>query len=276
MVLKTALIFLVILILMEDGLSIKKKTREEEEEDEKIAEMVNITLAEEEKKQKEEGEKKEKATEKKNEGEKKKKDRETGSGRKDEDEASPSVNITSPEVKPCIPCKDCENCKDCPPEKECGSCPPVKPCKQCKECGQCPEVEQCAPCGPCPVANTTSNRPPTVDACPEPAEASMPTAVAISVGAVASLLLTGVAAALGLLLRYASPFESGFAFLATIIIMWYLCSRYPEAARELGERVVATLRDATIALGHRVAEAIQRHSNQVGFSVSVLFFLLPD
>jgi hypothetical protein len=95
----------------------------------------------------------------------------------------------------------------------------------------------------------------------------MTTPVAMAIGAVASLLATGVAAAIGLILRYTSPIESGFLFLATIIIMWYLCSRYPEAARELGERVVATLRDATIALSHRVAEAIQRQNEQVGFPV---------
>ncbi len=87
--------------------------------------------------------------------------------------------------------------------------------------------------------------------------------VAMAVGAVASLTITGAVAALGLLLRYAHPFVSGFLFLFFVAITWYLSSHYPETARELGGRVVATLREATIALSHRVMEAI-RHHEQVG------------
>jgi hypothetical protein len=270
MVLKAILIVAVFAILMEDGLSIKKRTREEEEEDERIEAEVNRTLAEEEKK-KEEDERKKRDERKKKEDESKtsglEEKKKTQGGEKagveeqeGQGEACPACNSTCQEIPACLPCLECpeiepcpkvQPCKECPPCEECGPCPGVKPCRPCK------------PCGPCPSFNKTSV--PESGGCPEAELGGMPTLVAMAIGAVATLLLTGVAAALGLLLRYASPLESGFVFLATIIIMWYLCSRYPEAARELGERVVATLRDATIALGHREAEAIQRHSNQVGF-----------
>ncbi len=90
--------------------------------------------------------------------------------------------------------------------------------------------------------------------------------VAMAIGACASLLVTGVVTALGLLLRYVPPTVSGFLILATIIIIWYLCSHYPETARELGGRAVAVLREAAMALSHRVVEALQRHNEQVGFS----------
>ncbi len=99
---------------------------------------------------------------------------------------------------------------------------------------------------------------------------------AMAVGVVATLLVTGVATAIGLLLRYASPIVSGFVFLASHILMWYLSSHHPETAREIGGRVVATLREATIALSHRVMEAIQRHNEQVCFPVVIPSFLLPD
>ncbi len=101
----------------------------------------------------------------------------------------------------------------------------------------------------------------------------MPTAVAMAVGAVAGLLVTGVATALGLLLRYVPPTVSGFLILAIIVVIWYLCSQYPEAAREIGGRVVETLREAASTLSHRVVEALRHHNNQVGFSAKPnLFF----
>ncbi len=90
--------------------------------------------------------------------------------------------------------------------------------------------------------------------------------VALAVGAMASLLVAGVATGVGLLLRYVPPMVSGLFFISIIIMVWYLSSQYPETARDLGGRVVATLREATIALGHRVMEAIRHHNDQVGFS----------
>ncbi len=100
---------------------------------------------------------------------------------------------------------------------------------------------------------------------------------AIAVGAMGSLLITGVAAAIGLVLRYVPPIASGFFFLATIIIVWYLCSQYPETAREIGGRATNLLREAAVALGHRVMEAIRRHQEQVGVPTKPkLFFRMSS
>ncbi len=102
--------------------------------------------------------------------------------------------------------------------------------------------------------------------------------VALVVGACAGGLLTGVAALLGLAIRYLSPLECGFLFLATIVMVWYFSSQYPETARELGGRTATLLRQAAVALGRRVMEAIQRHTEQVSFSVfkSSLFFRMSS
>jgi hypothetical protein len=243
MVFKTLLVVLVLAVLMEDSVSIKK-TVEEEKEDREIAEKVNATLAEEKKKEDEENEKKRKEKNRKDDRVEEIAEVENP---KKQDEACSLVNITCPVVDPCDPCPEV---KDCPPCKECGPCPTVKPCHPCK------------PCGPCPVANSTVE-PPSTPGC---SEASMTVPMAMVVGAVASLFVTGVAATIGLLLRYVSPIVSGFLFLAVIIIIWYLSSQYPETARELGGRAVAVLREAAMALSHRVVEALQRHNNQVGFS----------
>ncbi len=97
--------------------------------------------------------------------------------------------------------------------------------------------------------------------------------LAMAVGACASLLVTGVATAIGLLLRYAPPIYCGLLFLSIVVLTWYLSSHYPETARELGGRVVATLREATIALSHRVMEAIRHHNDQVGFPAEPNLFL---
>jgi hypothetical protein len=256
-------VILVFALLLEDGSSVKKKTEDERKEDEEIAEKVNATLAaEEEKKRKEEEDDAQRKKKVRTQDEKK--------DGKDQDEACPPSNFTCPSVEPCTPCEEC------PPKKECGSCPPVEcgPCDPCPE--ECPETEECrpcrvcGPCGPCPTINNTRDHQdcPSAPACPGTEGMTVP--VALAVGASAGVLLTGVAAAIGLVLRYVPPIVSGFSFLATVVILWYLCSQYPEMARELGGRVVATLREATIALGHRIAEAI-RHREQVGFSNPLKF-----
>jgi hypothetical protein len=253
---KTLVILLVITVLLEDGSSMRK-SEEERKEDEELAREVNRTLAEEEKKRQEEEDEK-----KKREGKVEvKKDGKLETERKDKGEALPCYNLTCPIIDPCQPCKK----EECPEAKECGPCPTIrcKPCPRCEDPRECPPVD-CPPVLPCPVDNSTSQPPPEVN-CPEPA--SMSPAVAMAVGAVASLTITGVVAALGLLLRYVSPFVSGFLFISLVVLTWYLSSHYPETARDLGGRVVATLREATVALGHRVVEAIQRHNEQVGFPV---------
>jgi hypothetical protein len=268
MVFKTLLLIIVISILMEDSASIRK-TEEEKRKDEELARVVNATLeAEEEKKRESEKKTKKRDKAKTGEAEEEKKIGTQGKERasveqEGQDEACPTCNCTCPIVKPCKRCPeepDCPSCEDCPLSKECGPCPKERECSPCKEC---PEVKHCWPCGPCPVVNSTSQSVPEV--CPEPA--GMSVQAALVVGACAGGLLTGVAAVLGLVIRYFSPLECGFVFLATIVIVWYFSSQYPETARELDGRLVATLREATIALGHRVMEAIHHHQEQVGFPV---------
>jgi hypothetical protein len=261
MVFKTLLIVLVFAVLMEDSLSIKK-TAEEEKEDREIAEKVNATLAEEAEKKKEEEDEAKRKKKVKTQGEEKDEDKKKEKQEKDEDrnekedsqdEACLPANITCPVVKPCPPCKDC---KDCP---KCGPCPGVDPCKPCDPCGPCPPIF----CQPCPTTNS-SIQTPSNPGCPEASGMTMPMAVAV--GAVSSILVMGLATAVGLIIRYLPPFISGFILIVALVMVWYLSSRYPEVARELGERVVETLRAATATLSHRVVEALQRHNNQVSFS----------
>ncbi len=95
------------------------------------------------------------------------------------------------------------------------------------------------------------------------------------VGASASLLFTGLAAIIGLLLRYVSPIASGFIFVATLVIIWYLCSHYPETAREIGGRAATLLREAAVALSHRVMAAI-RHHDQVGVPILPINLILSS
>jgi hypothetical protein len=248
---KVLLIILVIAVLLEDGSSIKK-TEEEKKEDEELAKAVNKTLAEE--KEREEDEKKKRDEKKKTADEKRDKVDQQGG----QSEAGPSLNCTCPVVQPCSPCQDCPvtNCTG-----QCGSCPETKECPEVKSC------LPCQPCGPCPVTNTTGvvlDQPPTV-ICSE--VTGMPTAIAMAVGAAASLLVTGVAAIIGLVIRYFSPLECGFVFLATIIIVWYFSSQYPETARELGARAATLLREAATTISHRIVEAIRHHNEQVSFPV---------
>jgi hypothetical protein len=268
MVFKTLLIVLVFTVLLEDSASIKK-TVEEKQEDEELAKRVNATLAEEEEKKRQEEEEKKKDEIKKDETKKKDKI-------KEKDEKDPEEENRNKEEdgvdEACLPANcSCPIVEPCPKEKECPT--PVKPskpcedCPVCKECGQCPVVRPCEPCAP---GNTTTVDPPS-SGCPDPASMSVP--VALAVGAMASLLVTGVAAAIGLLLRYVSPIVSGFLFLATIVILWYLCSQYPETARELGGRAAALVRDAAVALSHRVMEALRHHHEQVSFPIKPYLFL---
>jgi hypothetical protein len=88
--------------------------------------------------------------------------------------------------------------------------------------------------------------------------------VALLVGASVGVLVTGVATIIGLLLRYTSPIFSGLLFVTLVVLTWYLSSHYPETARELGGRAWTALQEATVALGHRVMEAIRHHQEQVG------------
>jgi hypothetical protein len=265
-------VLLVFALLLEDGSSVRKKTEDEKKEDEEVAKAVNRTLDEEDKKRKEEENEKKKV---RTPDEKKKKTEVKEKGKEN------SVKEKESEDEACSPCQECPESKVCPEEKPCPvfeeeDCPPCRPCDKCPELDKCPPCKKCGtcpPCGPCPVDNNTSTSVP--DVCPEPASMTVP--VALAVGAVASLVVTGAVATLGLLLRYAPPLISGFLFLFLVALTWYLSSHYPETARELGGRAWTALQEATMALGHRVVEAIQRHQDQVGLSAKPnLFFKLSS
>jgi hypothetical protein len=255
---KTSIICVIIVfaLLLEDSSSVRKKTEDERKEDEEIAEKVNATLAAEEaekKKEEDQKKKKENGTKIKKQDEDKRNEAE----QKDQDEACPICNCTCPVVSPCLEV----NCTG-----QCGTCPDVKPCAPCPGEKPCPKVEDClpcTPCGPCPMANNTVEAPHGCQ-CPEGSGLSLP--MAMAVGAVTGLVITGVVTIIGLVIRYVPPTISGFLFVATIIIVWYLSSHYPDTARELGGRVVDILREATTTLSHRVMEALQRHRDQVGLS----------
>jgi hypothetical protein len=275
MVLKTLLLFMVFAILLDDSSSIRK-TEEEKREEKELAEKVNATLAEEEEKKRleEEDEKKKRLDQEK---------KQNGTGKEEEqDEACPTLNQTCPEQKPCpevTKCPEKESCPVCPEVKECPPFEECRPCPKVRECIRCPEMDPCVPCEECPPRkecrqsqfNHTDVQTPG-PGCPESAQI-MSVPAAMAVGAVASLLVTGVAAAIGLLLRYTSPIECGFVFLASLILMWYLSSHHPEVARELGARAATLLREAATSLSHRVMEALRHHNEQVGFFLISLLFL---
>ncbi len=88
--------------------------------------------------------------------------------------------------------------------------------------------------------------------------------VALVVGTCIGGVATAMAAVVGLLLRYVPPVASGLLFLSIVLLTWFLSSRYPEVAREAGERLMTALREATVALGHRLMETL-RHQEQVYF-----------
>jgi hypothetical protein len=245
MAFKAICIILVIVVLLEDGSSMREKTEKEKKEDRELAEKVNATLAEEEKKKAEEEKKKTKTQEKERDETKDKEEEEKQNPEKEkgQDEACPSSNQT---------------------------CPDQEPCPKVKECGPCPEVP--GPQHNVSCRNTTVTRVVTVNqtcpvtpSCPE-ISPSMTVPVAMAVGACAGVLVTGVAAIIGVVIRYLSPLECGFLVLAVIIFVWYFSSQHPETARELGGRAATLLREAAAALSHRIVDAIRHHNEQVGFS----------
>jgi hypothetical protein len=260
-------LIIVVAVLLEDVGPVKR-TKEEDREDKELAEKVNTTLAEEEKKRQEE---EDQVKRKKKEEDQGKNRTEDSRKRETQDEACVTPNVTCPIIEPCPPCHECPEVEHCPLCENCTEPERCGPCQECppvKECGPCPEVRPCLPCEPCPMANGTGTTP-LVCQCSE----GMSLSTAVAVGTVAGFLVTGMATVIGLVIRYVPPIVSGFLFLSTIIIVWYLSSQYPEMARDLGGRAMATLREATIALGHRVMEAIQRHQDQVGVPVKPnLFF----
>ncbi len=190
--------------------------------------------------------------------------------RETQDEVCVTPNVTCPIIEPCQPCEE----EDCPPCQSCNPCPGQEPCEECPEPGTCPPCRPCKPCGPCPMVNSTTETTPGCQ-CPEGSGLSL--LAAMAVGACAGLMVTGVATVLGLILRYVPPTVSGFLILATIIILWYLCSHYPDTARELGGRAVTLIREAALALSHQAMAVIRRHQDQVGvLTKPKLFFRMSS
>jgi hypothetical protein len=261
-------IFLVFALLLEDGSSVRKKTEKEEEEDRKIAEAVNRTLVAEEEKRRKEDE--ELAKKKKGEEEKGKKRTEDLGRQEGQGQACVTSNVTCPVVEcpapvECDPCGPCAPCGPCPEEKTCPEekiCPKEKVCLPCRPCGPCPPEK------PCPSLNQTSRT--ASEGCPEASGLSVP--IAMVVGALISLGTMGLAAVVGLILRYVPPLISGILFLTVVFVVWFLSSNYPDTARELGGRAVTLIREAALALSHRAMAVIRRHQDQVGGLISLVFF----
>jgi hypothetical protein len=163
----------------------------------------------------------------------------------------PVVNTCEPgkEVIPCVPCKPCKSCRPCPSIK---LCEPVA----CKPVACVPVRCQAVPCTPvdCPS-------PPAIGG--EVAVASMTVPVALAVGAAATLLVMGIVAFVGFVIRYLPIYISGTVFIGSVLLTGYLSSRYPASARELGLRAMGLAREAATALVNRAMAAL-RGPNQVG------------
>ncbi len=145
------------------------------------------------------------------------------------------------------------------PEKDpdhCRSCPGVK----------CSPCEEFLPCVPVPCEPVDQHSPPgTGDSGATP----MSVPVALAVGATASLLAVGLVAGVGIILRYLPSFISGLILVVAVILIWYLSSHYPATARQLGQRALDLMREASTTLVNRAMAAL-RGSNQVSFCFEVV------
>jgi peptidoglycan/LPS O-acetylase OafA/YrhL len=76
--------------------------------------------------------------------------------------------------------------------------------------------------------------------------------MAILVGAVATVLVCALAAAIGIILRYMPILMSGLLVLAVIAVVWYYSSTQPAVAREWGRHLWDFLRGTATSLVNRV------------------------
>jgi hypothetical protein len=111
-------------------------------------------------------------------------------------------------------------------------------------------------CLPCPILHDGCG--PSAHGDPDPITLATPEA--ILVGAAAAVLVLVVAAAVAILVRYLPTITSGLLIVATIVLVWYLSSMYPEAARRLGARLLGALRRAATSIVDRV---LRRHHPEV-------------
>jgi hypothetical protein len=137
-------------------------------------------------------------------------------------------------------------------------CRPV-PCKP-VECIPCSPL----PCDPVPCRPVHCSQPPGIEG-HGMAASPMTVPVALAVGAAASVLVMGVVAFLGFVIRYMPIYVSGIVFVGSIALTFYLSSRYPASARELGQRVLGAVREAATSVVDRATSALTRHLPQVRF-----------
>jgi hypothetical protein len=104
-------------------------------------------------------------------------------------------------------------------------------------------------CPPCPIRHEGGG-PSSCDSGTN--VAALATPEAILVGAAAAVLVLVVAAAVAIVVRYLPTFTSGLLIVATIILVWYLSSMYPEVARRLGARVLGAVRSAATSIVDRL------------------------
>ncbi len=130
-----------------------------------------------------------------------------------------------------------------------GGEPPCRPTLVPRECPACPPstTSTSAPqlCGPGSTGGDSL------------VVASLSTPMAVLVGAVATLLVCVLAAAIGIILRYMPILMSGLLVLAAIAVVWYYSSTQPAAARECGRRLWAFLRETATSV---VDRAFRRNS----------------
>jgi hypothetical protein len=112
-------------------------------------------------------------------------------------------------------------------------------------------------CPACPPPTTTSTPAPQLCGPGSPGGGdlggvALSTPLAILVGAVATLLVCALAAAIGIILRYMPILMSGLLVLAVMAVVWRYSSTHPAAARECGQRLWTFLRGTATTLVDRM------------------------
>jgi hypothetical protein len=141
-----------------------------------------------------------------------------------------------------------------------GGGPPCQPTAAPRECPACPPPTAPAPqlCGPGSSGGDSL------------AVAPLSTPMAILVGAVATVLVCALAAAIGIIIRYLPILMSGLLVLAVLALVWYYSSTHPAAAREWGLRLWDFLRGTATSLVNRVF----RRNSQVRVHLILWYFFM--
>jgi hypothetical protein len=122
---------------------------------------------------------------------------------------------------------------------------------ECPVCPDCPSPRECTPSQESPPCNPSSGGPiPGVDAGGHSDVVEIP--MAFLMGAAATLLMMILAVVIGAIIRYLPLIVTGFLFLVSVCMVWYLSSKHPEAARRLGARVWEALRSGVTAVVDRL------------------------